>query len=54
VSKLLDITTKFATGEKAVGAIFPKAKGKRKEDAAEGSVSRDPKKKKKKGKPEKQ
>jgi hypothetical protein len=34
-------------GEEAVGAIFPDAKGKRKEDAAEDSASRDPKKKKK-------
>jgi hypothetical protein len=35
-------------GEEAVGAIFSDAKGKRKEDAAEGSSSRDPKKKKRK------
>jgi hypothetical protein len=48
-SELLDISTNFATGEEAVGAIFPDAKGKRKEDAAEGSPSHNPKKKKKKG-----
>jgi hypothetical protein len=53
-SELLDIATNFATGEEAVGAIFPYAKGKQKEDAAEDSASRDPKKKKKKGKPGKQ
>jgi hypothetical protein len=49
VSELLDIATNFSMGEEAVGAIFPNAKGKRKEDAAEGSASHDPKKKKKKG-----
>jgi hypothetical protein len=38
----------FTTGEEAVGAIFPDAKGKRKEDAAEDSASCDPKNKKKK------
>jgi hypothetical protein len=48
-TELLDITTNFATGEEAVGAIFPDAKGKRKEDAAKDSTSHDPKKKKKKG-----
>jgi hypothetical protein len=42
-SELLDIATNFAMGEEAVGAIFPNAKGKRKEDAAEDSASRDPK-----------
>jgi hypothetical protein len=47
-SELLDITTNFATGEEAVRAIFPDAKGKWKEDAAEDSASHDPKKKKKK------
>jgi hypothetical protein len=40
-------------GKEVVGAIFPDAKGKWKEDAAEDSASRDPKKKKKKGKPRK-
>jgi hypothetical protein len=34
-------------GKEAVGAIFPDAKGKRKEDAAEDSASRDLKKEKK-------
>jgi hypothetical protein len=48
MSELLDITTNFAMGEEAVRAIFSDAKGKRKEDAAEGSSSRDPKKKKRK------
>jgi hypothetical protein len=48
-SELLDIATNFATGEEAVGAIFPDAKGKRKEDTAEDSASRNSKKKKKKG-----
>jgi hypothetical protein len=53
-SELLDIATNFATGEEAVGAIFPDAKGKQKEDTAEDSASRDSKKKKKKGRPRKQ
>jgi hypothetical protein len=48
-TELLDIATNFAMGEEVVRAIFPDAKGKRKEDAAEDSASRDPKKKKKKG-----
>jgi hypothetical protein len=54
MSELLHITTNFATGEEAIRAIFPNAKGKRKEDAAEGSASHDPKKKKKKGRTGKQ
>jgi hypothetical protein len=41
-------------GQEAVEAIFPDAKGKWKEDAAEGSPSHDPKKKKKKGRHGKQ
>jgi hypothetical protein len=55
-SELLDIATNFTMGEEVVGAIFPNAKGKRKEDATEDSASRDPKKKKKKkkGRPGKQ
>jgi ribose 5-phosphate isomerase len=53
-SELLDITTNFATGEEAVGAIFPNGKRKRKEDAAEDSASCDPKKKMKKGRQGKQ
>jgi hypothetical protein len=48
-TELLDISTNFTTGEEAVGAIFPDAKGKRKEDATEDSASHDPKMKKKKG-----
>jgi hypothetical protein len=40
-SELLDIATNFATGEEAIGAIFPDSKGKRKENSA----SHDPKKK---------
>jgi hypothetical protein len=53
-SELLDIATNFATGKKAVKAIFSDAKGKRNEDADEGSPSYDPQKKKKKGKTRKQ
>jgi hypothetical protein len=54
-SNFLDITTNFTMGEEVVGAIFPNAKGKRKEEDAEDSASRDPKKKKKKkGRPGKQ
>jgi hypothetical protein len=48
-AELLDIATNFTTGKEAVRAIFPDAKGKQKEDAAEDSTSCDPKKKKKKG-----
>jgi hypothetical protein len=48
-SELLDIATNFAMVKELVRAIFLDAKGKRKEDAAEDSASRDPKKKKKKG-----
>jgi hypothetical protein len=48
-TELLDIATNFATGEEAVGAIFPDTKGKRKDAAAEDSASRDLKMKKKKG-----
>ena len=46
---LLDITTNFASGEEAVGAIFPTddAKGKQKDEAPEASVPRLPKRKKK-------
>jgi len=48
-SQLLDITTNFASGEEAVGAIFSDdtTKWKQKADATEASGSRDPKKKKK-------
>ena len=52
---LLDIATNFASGEEAVGAIFPKddAKGKRRDEAPGASASHFPKKKKK-GRPGKQ
>ena len=45
----LDIATNFASGEEAVGAIFPDndAKGKRRDEAAEASAPRLPRKKKK-------
>jgi hypothetical protein len=39
MSELLDIATNFAMSKEAVGAIFPDAKEKRKEEAAEGSPS---------------
>ena len=46
---LLDIATNFASGEEAVGAIFPDndAKGKQRDEAPEASASRFSKKKKK-------
>ena len=46
---LLDIATNFASGEEAVGAIFPdnNAKGKRRDEAPGASASRFSKKKKK-------
>ena len=46
---LLDIATNFASGEEAVGAIFPTddAKGKQRDEAPEASVPRLPKRKKK-------
>ena len=46
---LLDIATNFASGEEAVGAIFPDndAKGKQSDEATEDSAPRLPKKKKK-------
>ena len=46
---LLDIATNFASGEEAVGAIFPTddAKGKRRDEAPEALVPRLPKRKKK-------
>ena len=45
---LLDIATNFASGEEAVGAIFPNgdAKGKRKDEAPRASAPHLPKKKK--------
>jgi hypothetical protein len=50
-SKLMDIATKFASGQEAVEAIFRKDKqpqGRQKEDAPEASVQHGPKKKAKK------
>ena len=46
---LLDIATNFASGEEAVGAIFPDndAKGKRRDEAPGASAPHLPKKKKK-------
>jgi hypothetical protein len=50
-SKLFDIATSFASGEEAVGAIFDGKKGKRMDDAPpEGSKSKDPQQKHKRGK----
>jgi hypothetical protein len=51
VSELMDIATKFASGQEAVQAIFRKDKqpqGRQKEDAPEASVQRGTKKKAKK------
>jgi hypothetical protein len=50
-NELFDIATSFASGEEAVGAIFDGKKGKRMDDApAEGSKSKDPQQKHKRGK----
>jgi hypothetical protein len=50
-NELFDITTSFASGEEAVGAIFDGKKGKRSNDApAEGSKSREPHRKDKRSK----
>jgi hypothetical protein len=50
-NELFDIATSFASGEEAVGAIFDGKKGKRSDDApAEGSKSREPHRKDKRGK----
>jgi hypothetical protein len=50
-NKLFDISTSFASGEEAVGAIFDGKKGKRVDDApAEGSKSKEPEQKHKRGK----
>ena len=48
-SQLLNITTNFASGEEAVGAIISdgSSKGKQKAETTEASDSQDPKKKKK-------
>jgi hypothetical protein len=50
-NELFDIATSFASGEEAVGAIFDTKKGKRVDDAAtEGSKSKEPQQKHKRGK----
>jgi hypothetical protein len=50
-NELFDIATSFASGEEAVGAIFDGKKGKRVDDApAEGSKSKEPRQKNKRGK----
>jgi hypothetical protein len=50
-NELFDIATSFASGEEAVGAIFDWKKCKRVDDApAEGSKSKDPRQKHKRGK----
>jgi hypothetical protein len=50
-NELFDIATSSALGEEAVGAIFDGKKGKRSEDApADGSKSREPHRKDKRGK----
>jgi hypothetical protein len=51
LNELFDIATSFASGEEAVGAIFDGKKGKRVDDApAEGSKSKEPQQKHKRGK----
>jgi hypothetical protein len=50
-NELFDITTSFASGEVAVGAIFDRKKGKRVDDVpTEGSRSKEPQQKHKRGK----
>jgi hypothetical protein len=50
-NELFDIATSFASGEEAVGAIFDTKKGKRVDDApTEGSKSKEPQQKHKRGK----
>jgi hypothetical protein len=50
-NELFDIATSFASGEEAVGAIFDGKKGKRVDDAPmEGSMSKEPQQKHKRGK----
>ena len=46
----MKIAISFASGDEAVGALFSDPKGKRKEEAPEGTSSRGPNNKKKKGK----
>jgi hypothetical protein len=51
LNEMFDIATSFASGEEAVGAIFDSKKGKRVDDApAEGSKSKEPHQKSKRGK----
>jgi hypothetical protein len=53
-NEVFDITTSFASSEEAVGALFDGNKGKRMDDApAEGSKSKDPLQKHKRGKRQK-
>jgi hypothetical protein len=53
-NELFDIATSFASGEEAMGAIFDGKKGKRMDDVlAEGSKSKEPQQKHKRGKKEK-
>jgi hypothetical protein len=50
-NELFDIATSFSFGEEAVGAIFDSKKGKRVDDTpAEGSKSKEPQQKHKRGK----
>jgi hypothetical protein len=50
-NELFDIATSFASGEEAVGAIFDDKKGRRVDDApAQGSKSKEPQQKHKRGK----
>jgi cobalamin biosynthesis protein CobT len=50
-NELFDIATSFASGEEAVGSIFDTKKGKRVDDVpAEGSKSKEPQQKHKRGK----
>jgi hypothetical protein len=54
-NKLFDVTTNFASGKEAVGAIFDGKKAKRKEEApAEGSKTKTLAKKQKQGKKRKE
>jgi hypothetical protein len=50
-NELFDIATSFASGEEAAGAIFDGKKGKHVDDTpTEGSKSKEPQKKQKRGK----
>ena len=50
-SALLDIATSFASGEEAIGAIFPNndSKGKRRDETPGASTSRPPPRKRRRG-----